>query len=210
MFQNIKHLRKVLLSSAIQNGTSIQDFVSIVPATLIKIGLRQNSLELFNSLRDRLNFCKYEMITDQRYLMIYVQTSHINQFIDIQSYDHVIDNQFNENLINSHMIWLSYHLQQQNRRITYGLQETQNQFGTKMFYISTQNKYVQILIFYQKFNLYISERTLYEMLKIIHKHQQNYLIEVDILYIFNKSLINNPTCCKMIYYSQKYKAIFLH
>ncbi|CAD8043868.1 unnamed protein product [Paramecium primaurelia] len=151
IFQNIKHLRKkVLLSSAIQNGKSIQDFVSIDPATLIKIGLSQNSLELYNSLRDRLNFCKYEKITDQRNFMIYVYTSHINQFTDRQSYDHVIVNQFNENVINSHMIWLSYHLQQWNRRITCNLiKSSLNYKNSSLQKIHNQINFISLL---QKLN----------------------------------------------------------
>ncbi|CAD8148367.1 unnamed protein product [Paramecium pentaurelia] len=194
MFQNTKHLRKVLFSSAIQNGSQIQDFASIDPATLIKMGLRQNSLEIFNSLRDRLNFCKYEMITDYRNLMIYVQRSHINQFIDRQSYDRVIANQFSENLINSHMIWLSYIIMEE-KDYMQPLRNLESVWYKNVLYLNIKQIYA-VLTFYQKFNLYISERTLYQMLKIIHKHQQNYLKEIHILYHCLQIIENQSTMLK--------------
>ncbi|CAK90537.1 unnamed protein product (macronuclear) [Paramecium tetraurelia] len=180
MFQNTKHLRKVLFSTAIQNGTQIQDFASIDPATLIKMGLRKNSLELFNSLRDRLNFCKYEMITDYRNLMTYVQRSHVNQFIDKQSYERVIATQFSENQINSHMIWLSYIIMEE-KDYMQPLRNMESVWYKNVLYLNIKQIHA-VLTFYEKFNLYISERTLYEMLKIIHKNQQKYQKEVDILY----------------------------
>ncbi|CAD8049513.1 unnamed protein product [Paramecium primaurelia] len=194
MFQNTKHLRKVLFSSAIQNGQQIQDFASIDPATLIKMGLRQNSLEIFNSLRDRLNFCKYEMITDYKNLMIYVQRSHINQFIDRQSYDRVIANQFSENLINSHMIWLSYIIMEE-KDYMQPLRNLESVWYKNVLYLNIKQIYA-VLTFYQKFNLYISERTLYQMLKIIHKHQQNYLNEIHILYHCLQIIENQSTMLK--------------
>ncbi|CAD8051714.1 unnamed protein product [Paramecium sonneborni] len=172
MFQNTKHLRKVLFSSAIQNTSQIQDFASVDPATLIKMGLRQNSLELFNSLRDRLKFCKYEMISDYRNLIKYVQRSHINQYLDRQSYDNVIANQFSENLINSHMIWLSYIIMEEKDYMT-PLRNLESVWYKNVLYLNVKQIYA-VLTFYQKFNLFISERTLYQMLKMLHKQQKNY------------------------------------
>lgn len=53
-------IRRALFSTITNNITSIEDYAYIDPTILIKIGKKQNSLELFNSVKDRFRLCKYE------------------------------------------------------------------------------------------------------------------------------------------------------
>lgn len=42
------------------------------------MGIQKNSIELFNSVRDRLKYCKYEYIKDYENLVKYIWKSHLS------------------------------------------------------------------------------------------------------------------------------------